>query len=201
MDEILLIGSGGHARACIDVIELSDQFKIAGLVEKKKAETLGNLGYKVIGTDEDLQALGQRYSNALITVGQIKTPDTRVRLFKSLNQFNYTLPVIISPKAYVSKHAEIGDGTIVMHGAIVNANARIGKNCIINNNALIEHDAFIGDHCHIATRAVINGEVSVGNETFIGSGVVTKQSISIGSSCFIGAGVVLKNDVVSTQVI
>ena len=201
MDEIILVGSGGHARACIDVIELSGQFKVAGLVEKDKTDNQGNLGYPIIGIDNELQALRQKYSYAMITVGQIKSSDTRVRLFQLLNQLGYTLPAIISPRAYVSKHAHIGNGSIVMHGAIMNANAKIGKNCIINNQALIEHDAIIGDHCHIATGAVINGEVSVGNESFIGSGTITKQCISIGSHCVIGAGSVLKSDVASNQVI
>ena len=201
MNEILLIGAGGHTCACIDVIEISGEYQIVGLIEKDKKDIHRNLGYPIIGIDDDLKALKHKFNNALITVGQIKSPKTRVRLFDLLNQLDYTLPVIVSPKTYVSKHAQIGQGTIIMHGAIVNANATIGKNCIINNRALIEHGAVIGDHCHIATGSIINGEVSVGNKTFIGSGVITKQSISIGSNCIIGAGAVVKIDVASKQVI
>jgi len=201
MDEIILVGAGGHARACIDVIELSGLFIVVGLVEKDGKNGRDNLGYPIIGTDDDLRDLRQKYSKALITVGQIKSAETRIKLFQLLREMDYALPVIISPRAYVSKHAQIGNGTIVLHDAIVNANANVGKNCIINNKALIEHDASIGDYCHIATGAIINGEVAVGNETFIGSGVVTKQSISIGSRCIIGASAVLKNNVASNQVI
>ena len=201
MDEIILIGAGGHARSCIDVIEQSGQFKIAGLVEKGKLNNKENLGYPIIGTDDDLQNLRQKYSHSLITVGQIKSPKIRIKLYQLLKELDFTLPVIVSSQAYVSKHAQIGEGTIIMHGVIINANAKIGNNCIINNRALIEHDAVIGDHCHIATGAIINGEVSVENETFIGSGAVTKQAISIGKNCVIGAGVVLKNDIESNKVV
>ena len=201
MDKILLIGAGGHARSCIDVLEEENQFEIAGLIEKDESLTDANLGYSIIGFDDDLLALRQQYNHALITVGQIKSPAIRVKLFQLLKELDFSLPTIISPKAYVSKHAQIGEGTIVMHGAIVNANAKIGNNCIINNTTLIEHDAVIGDHCHIATGAIINGEVSVENETFIGSGAVTKQAILIGKNCVIGAGVVLKNDIESNKVV
>lgn len=196
-----MVGAGGHARACIDVIESDGRFKVAGLIEKGNTSLQENLGYPIIGTDDELQAFRQRYENALVTVGQIKSPNTRIHLFKLLIQSNYVLPVIISPQAYVSKHAKVGGGTIVMHGAIVNANASIGKNCIINNQALIEHDAIISDHCHIATGAVINGGVSVGNGSFVGSRVITKQGISIGSLCIIGAGVILKSDIQMEQVV
>jgi sugar O-acyltransferase (sialic acid O-acetyltransferase NeuD family) len=200
-DEIILIGSGGHARACVDVIELSAQFKIAGFIEKEEVCKMKNLRYSILGTDDDLGALRQKYNNALITVGQLKSPDTRIKLFYLLQEMDFILPVVISPTAYVSKHAMIGRGTIVMHGAIVNANAKIGQNCIINSKALIEHDAIIGDNCHISTGAIINGGVSVGGETFIGSGTITKQCISIKDRCIIGAGIVLKTDVASHQLI
>ena len=201
MDKILLIGAGGHARSCIDVLEEENQFEIAGLIEKGESISNESLGYPVIGTDDDLKVLRQQYKNALVTVGQIKSPAIRVKLYQLLIELDFTLPTIISPKAYVSKHAQVGDGSIIMNGAIVNANAKIGINCIINNRVLIEHDAVIGDHCHIATGAIINGAVSVGNETFIGSGVVTKQAISIEKKCVIGAGVVLKNDIESNKVV
>ena len=201
MDKILLIGAGGHARSCIDVLEEENQFEIAGLVEKGESISNESLGYPVIGTDDDLKVLRQQYKNALITVGQIKSPKIRIKLYQLLKELDFTLPVIVSPHAYVSKHAQIGEGSIIMHGVIINANAIIGNNCIINNKSLIEHDAVIGDHCHIATGAIINGEVSVENETFIGSGAVTKQAIAIGKNCVIGAGVVLKNDIESNKVV
>ena len=201
MNEIILIGAGGHARSCIDVIELSGLFEIAGLVEKSKLNNQENLGYPIIGTDDDLQDLRQKYSHSLITVGQIKSPETRMRLYQLLKGMGYTLPIIISPRAYLSKHSQIGEGTIVMHDVMVNANARIGKNCIINNKVLIEHDVVIGDHCHISTGAVVNGEVSVGNGSFFGSGAVARQSVFIGNNCVIGAGVVVKRDIKPDQVI
>ena len=201
MNKIILIGAGGHARSCIDVIELLGYYEIAGLVEKDERKRKENLGYPILGIDDDLQDLRQKYSHALVTLGQIKSPATRIRLFCQLQDLDYHLPYIISPSAYLSKHAQIGDGTIVMHDSIVNASARIGKNCIINNKALIEHDVIIGDNCHIATGAIINGEVTIGNGTFIGSGTVTKEFISIGNNCVIGAGAILKSNIKSNQII
>ncbi len=185
----------------MDVIELTGLYKIAGLVEKNDANGNESLGYPVIGTDDDLSDLRKKYKFALVTVGQIKSATTRIRLFETLSDLGYKLPVIVSPRSHVSLHSKIGAGTIIMHDVIVNANAEIGQNCIINNKVLIEHDAAVGDHCHIATGAIINGDVAIGNESFIGSGAVTKQSIIIGRNCIIGAGAVIKTDVESNQVI
>lgn len=201
MSEIILIGNGGHSRACIDVIELSGDFKIAGLVGDGESNETKKLGYSVVGNDDDLKMLRQRYSNVLIAVGQIKSPAIRVKLYTLLNKYNYNLPVIISPRAYVSKHASIGKGTIIMHDAIVSANAKVGSNCIINNKALIEHDATVGDHCHISTGAIVNGKVNIGRESFLGSGVVVRQSLFVGNNCVISAGIYLNNDIEPNKVV
>ena len=201
MDEIILIGAGGHARACIDVIELAGTYKIAGLVAKDEADFNENIGYPIIGTDKDLPDLRRNYKLAIVAVGQIKSAATRIRLFNKLNDLKYELPVIISPRSYVSSNCKIGAGTMIMHDVMVSTKVKVGNNCIINNKALIEHDTIVGDHCHIATAAIINGNITIGNKAFIGAGVVTKQGISIGSSCTIGLGVVLKNNLAPNQVI
>ena len=202
MDDIILVGSCGHASSCIDVIELSREFKIAGFVDKASKDVFNlNLPYPILGIDDDLEKLRHKFSYALIAVGQIKTPNIRIGLFRLLKELDYKLPRIISPKAYVSKSAQIGEGTVVFHDAMVNADAKIGQNCIINSKVLVEHDAIVGDHCHISTGAILNGNVVIGNESFIGTGVVTSDSVSIGNNCVIGAGVVLKKSIESNQVI
>lgn len=145
-------------------------------------------GYPVLGSDTDLPLLMRDFSSALVALGQIKTPDLRIGLFEMLKGYGCDLPAIVSPRAYVSRHASVGKGTIVMHGAIINAGARIGRNCIINSRALIEHDAVIDDHCHVATCAVINGNVSVGEGSFIGSNACIRQGVSIGARSFINMG-------------
>jgi sugar O-acyltransferase (sialic acid O-acetyltransferase NeuD family) len=185
---ILLVGAGGHARACIDVIEQEGHFAVAGLVGLPDEVGTRMLGYPVLGTDVDLPALLRDYSHALVTVGQITTPELRMRLFHLLEQNGCTLPAVVSPRAYVSPHATLGAGTIVMHGAIVNAGAVVGRNCILNSHSLIEHDAVIADHCHIATSVAINSGVHVGAGSFVGSNSSVRQCLSIGERCLIGMG-------------
>jgi sugar O-acyltransferase (sialic acid O-acetyltransferase NeuD family) len=183
---IVLVGAGGHAVACVDVIEQERRFEIVGLIGTDAEKGRSILGYPVSGTDEQLLELVSRFRNVLIAVGQIKTPEIRQRIFANLRALGAELPTIISPHAYVSSRATLGRGTIVMHGAIVNAGVVVGANCIINSKALIEHDAAIADHCHVATAAIINGGVRVGEGTFIGSNSTVRQELSIGARCVIG---------------
>jgi sugar O-acyltransferase (sialic acid O-acetyltransferase NeuD family) len=197
---ILLVGGGGHALACIDVIEADGRFTVAGLVGPGAEVGQRVLGYPVLGTDDDLPELVGRQPCALVAVGQIRTAEPRIRLFARLQELGCELPVIVSPRAIVSKHATLGAGTIVMHGAVVNAGAAVGRNCIINSQALVEHDAVIADHCHIATAAVINGGAHVGAGTFVGSNATVREQVRIGERCLIGMGELLREDCKSGSV-
>lgn len=190
--KIILIGGGGHCKACIDVIEQENKYSIAGIVDLPEKKGSKILGYEIIAHDDEIPKLVKDYPNFLITMGQITSPEPRIRLFEWVKQHGGKLPFIISPIAYVSNHAIIEKGTIVMHQAMVNAGATIGKNCIINNKALIEHDASIGDHCHISTAAVVNGGVKIGEKSFYGSGAVSKQYIEIPANSFIKANSIAK---------
>ncbi len=191
---LIIIGAGGHARSCIDVIEQQGYFNIAGLIGLPEQQHAQYLGYDVIGADDDLSNLAKIYHHALIGVGQLQTAEHRMRLYQHAIQFGFELPVIIAPTAHVSPHATIGSGTIIMHGAIVNAGANVGNNCIINTQSLIEHDVNVADHCHISTGTILNGGVTVGLGSFIGSRSVVKEGVSIGKSCLVGMGLSVRNN-------
>ena len=195
MENIVLIGAGGHCASCIDIIEQEAKFQIAGIIDipDKLGTTL--LGYPVIGSDENLSKLTEIHQYFLITLGQIKSPQRRIALFEQLLQLGAKLPTIVSPRAYISRHAIVGAGTIVMHNALINAGATVGSNCIINSCSLLEHDAKVGDHCHISTGAIINGGTQIAECTFVGSGSVVRDNIRIGSHSLIGGGVSVMGEV------
>lgn len=194
MKKLILIGSGGHCKSCIDVIEAAGNWEISGILSSPAEADKTLLGYPIIGTDELIPALIAEDYSFLITIGQIKTAGLRKHLFNQVQKAGGELVTIISPKASVSRYATIGRGTIVMHGAFVNAGALIGSNCIVNTGANLDHDCHIDDHVHISTHAVVNGNCTIGSECFIGSNAVLGQGIQIAPQVIVGAGsVVIKN--------
>lgn len=194
---LILIGAGGHSRSCIDTVEQEGSFKIAGLVGVKDELGKNLFGHKVLATDSSMRSLAERHTYALLAIGQIESPEDRIRLYEQALEAGFLFPIIISPAAYVSPHALIGAGTIVMHGAIINAGAIVGKNSIINSNALVEHDSHVSDHCHISTGAILNGNTSIGPGSFIGSGAVLKEGVSIGANSLVGMGVMVRKNLES----
>lgn len=194
MIELLLVGGGGHCKAVADVVLRSGKWSVAGLVERRDAPVDLSNRFPILGFDDDLSKLREKYRYALVCIGQIKTAFARERAFNALKHAGFELPTLVSPTAMVSPSSQIGEGTVVMDFAMVATHARLGANCIANSKSLIEHECRIGDHCHISTGAILNGAVTVGSRTFVGSGSICKQGISIGSDCIVGMGVLARHD-------
>jgi sugar O-acyltransferase (sialic acid O-acetyltransferase NeuD family) len=192
-----VIGAGGHARSCIDIIESNGDYSVAQIIGQESELGLSILGHTISYSDSDLANLRTKYQYAFIAVGQIHSPAIRKKLRLAMSELGYTFPTITSRSAVVSKYSRLGPGSIVMNGAILNADSTIGENVIVNSGSIIEHDVFIGDNCHISTGVTINGGSRIGEGTFLGSGTIVKDGVEIGDNCFIGMGSIITKSIPS----
>ncbi|MBR2154092.1 MAG: acetyltransferase [Bacteroidaceae bacterium] len=186
MKPIILVGGGGHCKSVIEAAE-SAGYNILGILDMPEDVGKDVLSTKVIGTDDDIPFYVNK-AEFVITVGFIKNPATRIRLYNQVKTSGGKLATIIASSAYVSKYASIGEGTVVMHHAFVNAGAKVGDNVILNTFTNIEHDATIGGQCHISTGTMVNGDCKVGENVFIGSQSVLANGITVGNDIIVGAG-------------
>lgn len=190
---LILVGGGGHCKSVIDVAE-SAGYNILGILDMPEDVGKKVLDYKVIGTDDDMPQYVDK-AEFVITVGFIKNPALRIKLYNKVKAAGGRLATIIASTAHVSKYAELGEGTVIMHHAFVNAGAKIGDNCIINTFVNIEHDAEVGNQCHISTGTMVNGECKIGENCFIGSQSVCANCIEIASDIIVGAGSVVRKSI------
>lgn len=197
---LILIGGGGHCKSCIDVIEHEGRYNIVGILDLPQKIGEKILGYEIFGSDDDILKYHDLNYVFLVTLGQIKSATIRKNIFDKLEAIGAKIATIKAPTAFVSNHALIGKGTIVMHNAFVNAGVKIGKNNIINSGCNIEHDVVIGDHCHISTQTVVNGDCEIGSCNFIGSNSTIVNQIKIGDNVVIGAGSMVNKDLDSNKV-
>lgn len=191
--KLILVGGGGHCKSVIDVAE-SAGFQIQGILDINENVGKKVLGYSIVGTDDQIPD----YVNDavfIVTVGHIKDAALRIKLHQKIVDAGGRLATIIASTAHVSKYAQVGEGSVIMHQAVVNADVIIGKGCIINTFANVEHDATIGEYCHISTGAMINGNCVVGKETFFGSQSVMVNGIEITAGCVIGAGSLVRKNI------
>ena len=194
MENILILGNGGHAESVIDTIETEGIYKVKGYIVNDDRINK-NLDYPIIGNDDDLKKLFENgIKNAAVGIGYLGRGKVREILYEHLKKIGYQLPIIKDPTSIISKKVKVDEGVFIGKGVIINTNSYIEKMCIINTGAIIEHDNKIGEFTHIAVGAVLCGNVTIGEGSFVGANAVIIQGITIGKNCFIPAGSIVKKD-------
>ena len=189
MDNLIIIGAGGHGRVVYEIAQLTKKYKSIFFLDDKIEKTFCET--KVVGEVRDFV----KYLDSSEFIVAIGDCNVRKEITLRLVKENAKLATIIHEKAIVSKSAVIDDGTVVMAGAIVNSNAKVGKAVIVNTGAIIEHDCVIKDYSHISVGAKIAGAVIVKEEVFVGVGAVVKNNVVICERTTIGAGAVVVKDI------
>lgn len=189
MEDIVIIGYGGHAKSVVDSIERAHKYRIVGYTELREQQS----DYNYLGTDEALYEIyNSGVRNAVVGIGYLGKDNIRVSLYRKLKDIGFELPVIIDPSAIVSQGVSIGEGTIVGKNAVINSDSVIGKMAIINTGAIIEHESVIGDYVHVAVGAVVCGQATVGEEAFVGANSTIIQCRNIAPKSIIPAGMVIR---------
>lgn len=189
MEDIVLVGYGGHAKSVADCIERENKYHIIGYTELNPQKSL----YEYLGTDDVLPSLYEMgVCNAFICVGYLGKGAVREELYYQLKRIGFHLPVISDPSAIISQSVRIGEGTFVGKGVIINAEAKVGKMCIINTKALVEHECVVEDYSHIAVGVALCGQVCVGRAAFVGANATVIQQRHISARSIIPAGVTVR---------
>lgn len=196
MDDLILIGGGGHCASVIDSVMALGAWNLVGVVDSVLQVGTSVLGVPVVGDDEALAKLRDSgVCHAAITVGSTGDCGTRVRLAALAQKAGFLLPCIVDGTATVSRFADISDGAWIGKHAIVNARSRVGFCSIVNTGSVVEHDATVGEFAHVSVGAVLCGGSSVGAGGHVGPGAIVVQGVRVGEHAVVGAGGVVLTDV------
>lgn len=124
----------------------------------------------VIGTTNDLSDLSDEYEHVAIAIGNA---EIRAKLANEIKtQTKLKLATLISPRAYVSPSAIIGDGSIIEPMAVVSYGVVLGECTLVCAGAVINHGCVCGDIVQIDCNSTVTGYSTVPAMTKIPSGVV-----------------------------
>ena len=191
--KIFILGTGGHAKSCIDLISSCRDYNLIGLISKNSDE-IGKkiLNINVVGSDKDLVNLKKKCQNLMIGIGFLGNSSKKELLHNKLLNSGFKIPTIISPLSYVSKFAKIEEGVNIFHNCTIGPDTLIKQGVLINNKCLVEHDVTVEKFAHVSTNCIINGNSNIGTKSFIGSGTLIKNNSKIKPNSFIKMGSTIK---------
>lgn len=197
----MIVGSSGHAKVIIDLIEKEGKVNILGLLDRFRNPGEEVLSYPILGAEEDLPLLVNRLSVEQLVVA-IGDNFVRAEVVTRLRQIcpEVSFPPVIHPSASIATTVEIGEGAVVMSGVSVNSSTTIGKFCILNTNSSLDHDSSLGDFASLAPNSVTGGGCTIGEYSAIGIAAVLIHNVEIGEHSVVGAGALVLKSIDSYQV-
>lgn len=189
--DIVIVGTGGHGREVLDVLEAlqstGESWRVLGFLDDSPARHGRTIrGLPVLGgiawlADCDADQRPQ----AFLGIG---AAGVRLKLASQLASLGVTSPALVHPRATVTPHVTMGEGVLVTAGSVITSDVTIGAHSFLNVGASVSHDGAVGRFCSIQMGARLSGAVTLGDGVEIGVGAVVRQNIEIGEWTVIGAG-------------
>ena len=191
MKKLAILGASGHGKVAADTAECCG-WQAIEFFDDAWPDLQRNGIWPVVG---DMTALMERlaeFKGVVVAIG-----NNRIRHAKllELHAAGALLETLVHPDASVSRYASIGQGTVILAGAVVNADASVALGGILNTSCSIDHDCVLGEAVHISPGARLAGGVQIGDLSWVGIGASVRQLICIGQRVMVGAGSVVVSDV------
>lgn len=199
--QLLILGSSGHARVVIDIVEQAAEYTIVGLVDSYRPSGTVFCGYRVLGAPSNLRAIRDVVGPADIVIA-VGDNWQRKRLWDEVREADPQLGmgVAIHPSARIGRDVAIGPGTVVMAGVVVNSGSEIAAGCILNTRSSLDHDCRMGEFSSLAPGVTTGGNVNVGPFAAISLGADIIHGVSVGEHTVVGAGSTVLRDLPSFAV-
>lgn len=194
MQNIVVFGAGGHAKAVIDIIEKAGLYRISGLLDGYKAVGSFVYGYPVLGDEGWLADNTATASSGIVAIGDNSLRAAVVAKITAVCP-SFTFISAIHPSCSIAKGASLGEGSVVMAGGIVGSDTIIGEHCVLYSQASAEHDSVLGRFVTLAPKAGTGGGVTIGDFSVISLGASVIHGKTIGEHTVIGAGSTVLSDI------
>jgi acetyltransferase EpsM len=168
MKACLIYGKGGHALT-IEALARKSDYEVVAFFDDNADVNDRYMGREVL-----------RYKTALMREYPLVIAIGNNVIRKKIVSFvAHKYCTFIDNTAFITQHVRIGEGTVVMPGAIVQAGADIGRHVILNIGCAVDHEVSIGDFAHIGPKCYIGGGAIIGEGATIGAGSVIMRNAKI----------------------
>lgn len=195
--ELLLIGAGGLAHECWEILRLKHAEKCATVrcfadpvphSQHWSHDAFG--GIYPVSRFNQLSSL--RSEQVIIAIGDI--PARRRFAAEVLGRAGQPL-TLAHPTASIGSSCTVGDGSILLPMTVLTADSHIGAFCVVNPGVSISHNSVVGAFSNLGPGVRICGRVRIDDSVDIGAGAVVLPDRHIGEGAKVGAGAVVTKDV------
>lgn len=193
--KILLAGNAVTANILSSYLRRDVRYDVVSCVVDDafvERETVGDC--PTVGLSDVQKACSPETHRIIMAMGYNDLNRVRESIFLRLKALGYGVETYVHPDARVYTDHALGEGAVVLPGAVIEPNARVGANTMVWSNVTLAHDSSVGDHCWVAAGTVLSGQATVLRNTFVGVGSTIVNKVVVGEYNIVGAGALISRD-------
>lgn len=195
MKKILLAGNAVTAEIVFAYLRQDARYEVAGFAVDDEFVTQGGIdGYRTVGLSEAAGVFSPEAHSVIMAMGYNDLNRSREAVFGRLKAMGYGMETYIHFDARVYSGQSVGEGSVVLPGAVIEPHARVGANTMVWSNATLAHHSSVDDHCWVAAGTVVSGQAKVLRNTFLGVSCTVVNSVTVGEFNIAGAGALITRD-------
>lgn len=200
MKNIVIFGSGEHAKVIFWELAEFKKYKIIGFFDYTKKERIlinyKNKIYKSFNSYKKINKISNLYGIIGLGTGRLRK---EFLTNTQKEKLNIKWEKFISKFAIIKKNVKLGDGCVILSGSHINSNTIIGKHVLINSKCNVEHDNIIDDFVTLSPSVTTAGNVKIGLGTYIGMGSCILNNSKIKNNVIVGAGSLVNKNLSSNN--
>jgi len=195
MTKIILAGNAVTANILYAYLRDDRRYHVVGLTVDDEFLSLGGIGgLPAVGLSEVPAAFSPEQYRIVMAAGYSDLNRVRESLFVRLKHAGYAIETYVHPDARVYTEHALGDGSVVLPGAVIEPHARVGANTVVWCNVTLAHHCSIAENCWIAAGTVVSGQAKVKRNSFIGVNATVVNNVVVGDYNIVGAGALISKD-------
>ncbi|MCY1164432.1 UDP-3-O-(3-hydroxymyristoyl)glucosamine N-acyltransferase [compost metagenome] len=188
MIKLLLAGNTVTAEILLEYLQYDSRYEVIGTTVDDEFVAQGTVcGVACVGLSQLRESFPPEMCRVLMAVGYNDLNRVRESLFGRLKEMGYMIETYVHPDARVYSRLPLGEGAVVLPGAVIEPHARVGANTMVWCNVTLAHHSVVEENCWVASGTVVAGKATVSRNSFVGVNATVVNEVSVGDHNVIGA--------------
>ena len=186
--KIILAGNAITAQILHSYLVSDPRYRLVGVTVDDEFVSKGGVGeLPAVPISALPSAFPAGECRVLMAIGYKDLNRIRESVFARLKAMGYAIETYVHPGARVHNHVPLGEGSVVLPGAVIEPWVTVGANAVVWANVTLAHHCSVEEHCWIASGTVVSGQARIGRNTFVGVNATIVNGITVGEYSIVGA--------------
>jgi len=192
---IVLAGNAITAQILQSYLASDRRYEVVGLTVDDEFVANGGVGgLEAIPMSRLAEAVAPDSCRVVMAIGYNDLNRVRESVFGRLKAMGFAIETYVHPEARIHTEVPLGEGCVVLPGAVIEPHAGVGANTMVWTNVTLAHHSRVAEHCWIAAGTVVSGQAKVLRNTFVGVNATIVNDVTVGEYNVVGAAALITKD-------